>query len=103
MEFLRGAGFEDVAKDARLKGLVNDSAAGVGYTLFAPILSTNTYLVDNKGRLVHSWHSSYRPGMSAYLLENGNLLRTADVGNTVFTGGGRVEEFDWDGNLVWAY
>jgi hypothetical protein len=41
--------------------------------------------------------------MSAYLLENGNLLRAADIGNTVFGGGGRVEEFDWDGNLVWAY
>ena len=94
----------ELSADTTTIGLLqNDSAAGVGYTLFAPILSTNTYLVDNKGRLVHSWHSSYRPGMSAYLLENGNLLRTADVGNTVFTGGGRVEEFDWDGNLVWAY
>jgi hypothetical protein len=83
--------------------LQNDSAAFVGYTLFAPLQYNYTYLVDNKGRLVHSWHSSYRPGMSAYLLENGNLLRAADIGNTVFGGGGRVEEFDWDGNLVWAY
>jgi hypothetical protein len=44
-----------------------------------------------------------------YLLENGHLLRTARVSNTPpnFAGaagrGGRVEEYDWDGNLIWAF
>jgi hypothetical protein len=48
-----------------------------GYTLIAPMRSTTTYLVDMAGRRVHSWESEYPPGLSAYLLENGHLLRTA--------------------------
>ena len=41
-----------------------------------------------------------------YLLENGNLLRTASVTNSTFQAGGsggRVEEYDWAGNPVWSY
>jgi hypothetical protein len=96
----------ELSADSTTIGLLyNDSAASGGYALFAPLMSRFTYLVDNKGRLVHSWWSSYRPGMSAYLLENSRLLRTAFVGNTHFLGGsgGRVEEFDWDGDLAWFY
>jgi hypothetical protein len=77
-----------------------------GYTLFSPLSSRMTWLIDNQGRLVHAWHSPYTPGHSVYLLENGELLRPANVGNPYFVAGGqggRVERFDWDGNLVWSY
>ena len=50
-----------------------------GYTLFSPINSTNTYLIDNCGYLINSWTSSYTPGLSVYLLEDGSLLRTCKV------------------------
>jgi len=39
----------------------------------------------------------HRPGLSSYLLENGNLLRTVFIGNSRFVGGGSVgliQEFD---------
>ena len=85
----------------------NDKEAFTGYTLFAPIRYTMTYLIDNDGLLVHSWESDRRPGQSAYLLENGHLLRTAKTeGNQVFDAGGvggRIQEFAWDGTLVWDY
>ena len=78
-----------------------------GYTFFAPSRSGTTYLIDSAGQFVHSWDSQYRPGMAAYLLENGNLLRTALLGDnprfTVGGGGGRVEEFAWEGPLVWEF
>lgn len=80
-----------------------------GYTLFTPLTSNMTYLIDNNGDVVHSWESEHYPGNSVYLLENGNLLRTADPGangNETFTSGGageRVEEFDWESNLVWEF
>ena len=77
-----------------------------GYNLFSPIRSTTTYLMDNDGNIVHSWSSSYRPGLSVYLLEDGTLLRTADTGSTAFnTGGagGRVEKFSWDGTRQWEF
>jgi len=69
--------------------------------------STTTYLVDMDGKVVHTWPSSCPPGNSVYLLENGHLLRTGAVfDNPVFRGGGmggRVQEIDWDGNVVWDY
>ena len=68
---------------------LNDSSSFNGYTLFAPLSYINTYIINNEGRLIHLWEGDNRPGMSAYLLENGNLLRTAVVTNTTFNGGGR--------------
>jgi len=91
----------------RTVGLLRREVGSVdGYTLFSPLLSNKTYLVDPRGRVVNTWTSAYPAGMSVYLLPNGNLLRAGSVGNTSFTiggNGGIVEEFDWQGNLVWQY
>jgi hypothetical protein len=67
---------------------LNDSSSFNGYTLFAPLAYINTYLINNEGRLVNLWEGTHRPGLSAYLLENGNLLRTAFIGNSRFVSGG---------------
>jgi len=86
--------------------LVNDAHACKGYTLIASSNSTTTYLVDMEGRVVNTWKSDCMPGLSAYLLENGNLLRTGQVKNPPFFGGGTgggIQEFAWDGKLVWDY
>jgi hypothetical protein len=77
-----------------------------GYTLFAPIASTTTYLIDNCGEKVHSWSSTFKPGLSVYLLENGTLLRTRNTTNTTFSSGGSgggIEMIDWNGNVIWEY
>src|SRR5262245_36753241 len=50
-----------------------------GYTLVAPLLSTRTYLVDMQGRVVHKWDSDYAAGQTAYLLENGHLIRAGQL------------------------
>lgn len=103
---LRGYVVELSAESTTIGLLQNDTNAYVGYTLFESSRSRFTYLIDNKGRLVHSWHSPYLPALSNYLLEDGNLLHTAAVGNSHFTGGwagGRVELLDWESNLLWAY
>jgi hypothetical protein len=84
--------------------LALDSAAAAGYTLFAPVVSNLTYLIDNRGRSVRSWQSAYPPGLSADLLANGHLLRPARINNSRFpSAGGRIEEYSWDGDLVWSY
>lgn len=77
-----------------------------GYVLFAPMANTTTYLIDKCGYYVHSWPGTYKPGLSAYLLEDGSLLRTGSVGNSVFTAGGNggiIERIDWNGNVTWSY
>jgi len=84
----------------------NSSDAFNGYTLFASLGSQKTYLIDNCGEKVHEWNSSTGPGNSMYLLNNGILLRTKNVGNTSFpaggTGGG-IEMLDWESNVIWTY
>jgi hypothetical protein len=79
-----------------------DTASFTGYTLFAPMSSTTTYLLDNYGRSVHTWEDTNRPANSVYLLENGNLLRTTHLFGTRGAGGG-VTIFDWDGAVLWDY
>ena len=88
--------------------MLNTSDTSPGYVLFAPKQNTMTYLIDNEGKVVHEWTASqYSPGQSVYLLPNGHLLRTCfnqQVTPTPNTGGGeggRIEEYDWDDNLVW--
>jgi len=106
-----------------------------GYNLVAPNFHTTTYLVDMDGNVVHYWLNDGSPAISAYLLENGNLLRTSTVdqleqpatgqnaprGRGGFGGmgggampgfgsesrgggaGGRIQEIDWDGKVVWEF
>ena len=89
-------------------GLVSATQqAAPGYTLFAPKHRTMTYLIDNRGQVVHEWtESQFEPGQAVYLLKNGNLLRCCFTHARGFTRGGeggRIEEYDWDGNLVWEF
>jgi hypothetical protein len=87
--------------------LVNEPQAFQGYTLIAPNNSTTTYLLDMQGRIVHTWQSEYHPASAGYLLENGHLLRGANGNNTTLGAGlgrgGRVQQFTWEGELVWDY
>ncbi|MGB2285590.1 MAG: aryl-sulfate sulfotransferase [Poseidonia sp.] len=88
-----------------------DGGATEGYTLFSPLPGNTTYLIDHNGRFVHEWTSpgEHRPGLSAYLLEDGSLLRTANIAQTSvgnFSGGGtagKVERISWNGTLEWSW
>ena len=86
--------------------VVNTASAYPGYTLMAPMHDKTTYLLNNQGQYVHKWTSEYEPGRAAYLMENGHMFRAGMVmqgGPSTGGGeGGRIEEFDWAGNLVWA-
>ena len=90
-------------------GLIfRDPRACPGYTLIAPMTSQETYLIDLEGRVVHTWRSDWPPGLGACLLESGHLLRCGAMspGEQPFGGPGaaaRIQEFNWDGELVWDY
>jgi hypothetical protein len=87
-----------------------------GYTLFSPFSTPGdtytTFLMDMKGNIVHTWGGfENAPGLYAYLMENGHIMRgdrlpAATPADTykVLSGPrcGRVQEYDWDGNLVWS-
>ena len=110
---MTGAGLNPAAIGAQEQtvGLfLNEPGSFQGYTLFDPMDYTTTYLIDNEGRLVHSWDSEFSPGGTADLLDNGNLLRlgrqteSVEVDLPLAEGESvRLEEFAWDGTLVWQY
>ena len=68
-----------------------------GYTLFAPMAYTMVYLIDNQGRLVHSWDASRIPDLSVYLLEDGSLLHTTGPDSA------GLHIRDWDDNVTWSF
>jgi hypothetical protein len=100
-------------KKAKANPSVNDPRAFQGYTLISPLKSNTTYLIDMQGKVVRKWKTDCTPAHAAYVLENGNLLRPGALGGpggpkgkNNFAGagaGGRVQEFTWDGELVWDY
>lgn len=77
-----------------------------GYSLFAPLSSDTTYLINNCGEKVHSWVSNTNPGNTVYLLENGTIVRTGKSYNKIFNvggNGGLIQMLDWNSNLIWEY
>lgn len=103
---LLGLLMHSTAQPQTVGTLLNTADAYDGYTLFAPLNWDTTYLINNCGEVVNRWGSSYHPGVSVYLLDDGNLLHTRQTGNSTFTSGGSgggVELLDWDGNLLWSY
>lgn len=96
-------------RDFEATSSAGDNTKIASFTLFSPMQSTDTYLIDQQGNTVHTWQSDYRPGLSVYLLENGELLRSGVINNkpATFTGqfggaAGIIEILDWDSKVVWS-
>jgi uncharacterized protein (TIGR03437 family) len=86
----------------------NAAKTSPGYVLMPPLHSGYTYLIDNNGQVINTWYSgNYPPGLMAYLLPNGHLLRADSIQNEgpdIGGGeGGQLREYDWQGNLVWTF
>ena len=96
----------DPLKEARDGLTLNKPQAFQGYSLVAPMNSKSSYLIDMEGRIVNEWKSEFTPALSCYLLENGHLLRPGSetgFGNGGPGAGGRIQEFDWNGELIWDF
>jgi hypothetical protein len=82
-----------------------------GYNLFYPHNQSNAYLIDNCGKLVHSWDpdETSRPGNSAYIQENGDVIlahRPASIADDpIWAGGGgaTIQRRTWSNELIWSY
>jgi hypothetical protein len=83
-----------------------------GYTLFSPQFTEFVYLIDNDGRIVHSWDvEGVTAVREARLLENGNLIMVARPRDAIddslipgsYLSDGSLREYTWDGELVWKY
>ena len=84
--------------------LVNTEAAYEGYTLFSPINTPSVYLMDNEGRIIHSWEIEGNAGvMEAHLLDNGHLVVVAGFRSSTPSAqrAGSIREYTWSNEFVW--
>ncbi|OFZ52872.1 MAG: hypothetical protein A3D92_01905 [Bacteroidetes bacterium RIFCSPHIGHO2_02_FULL_44_7] len=74
--------------------IMSSSETTGGYSLFTTELTQEVYLIDNCGRVVKKWTFNSEPGLTTYLLENGNVL---------LAGQDSLEIRDWNDNPIWSY
>ncbi len=82
-----------------------------GYNLLYQHNQPNVYLLNNCGEIVHVWEDedNFRPGNTAYLLDDGRLVKCKRDANfmddAIWAGGGGaiIEMRDWDNNLIWSF
>ena len=87
----------------------NEDLAYDGYNILYPHNQSNVYLINNCGDIVHMWgdEDQFRPGNTAYILPNGNLVKTkrlstSAVNDPIWAGGGgeTVDVRTWDNDLI---
>ena len=89
-----------------LRGL-DAARASAGFTLFTPMMGDGAvYLIDLSGKIVHTWHMPFPPGLYGYLTETGTLFYNGKIPNDTFLGkspfkGGVALEADWNGRILW--
>lgn len=98
--------FYTYAQEQTVGVFVNEKESLEAYTLFSPLASNTTYLIDNCGYLIKSWEHQHNPAFSTLLLENGNLLRAGkpvDPNDSNNLAGGYLEIISWDNEVLWRY
>ncbi|MEE2999084.1 MAG: arylsulfotransferase family protein [Pseudomonadota bacterium] len=77
-----------------------------GFTLYSRNNSDQIWLINMDGDVVHQWQSTGGSTHFNYLRPNGNLFvceRLPDGPKLVAGKGGRLREYDWEGNIVWEH
>jgi len=80
-------------------------APAPGMRLYGESASQQAHLVDTSGAIVHTWNSSFQPGLGVYLMDDGSLLRAIRVPSSITTSGrgGGIQRMAFDGTLLWDY
>jgi hypothetical protein len=97
-----------VAEGSGPRGLLrNDPEAFDGVTLFSPLNSNDTYLIDMDGEVLHQWRTDSMTASGLYLMNDGTLLRAGrEDHEPKFRGGGiggRIQRLAPDGSVLWSY
>ncbi len=87
--------------------------------LYAPSSFQTTYLVDASNQPVHQWTSQYKAGQSAFLLDDGSILRPGSINdvapdnrfvagyreghNDTFNIGGIFQRLSKDSEVLWSW
>jgi len=113
----QGASEQDETQATELSE-AQGAVQGGDFLLYAPSLTTETYLIDSSSNVVHTWPSQYNAGQSAFLQADGSIIRGGGINdvdpdnrfvagyrdghNTTFQAGGFVERISKDGDVLWS-
>lgn len=89
-----------------LAAQVSNAQSFNGYALYNLQNQNTTYLIDKDGNIAHSWSMNTACNYAVLLKPNGNIVRgTKYTGNSLNGAavGGRVQEIDPSGTVVWDY
>ncbi len=101
---LLGPGFTPVSTPQMLRQTKENLSNINGQIVYSPMDSTETYLIDYTGNVVHQWSSDYLPGEAVYWMGNGTILRTIKTDIVGLGGaGGGVQMVRWDGTVTWDF
>jgi len=98
--------FANLLAQERTVGLIAyEEGSYNGYTLFSPMASDITYLIDNCGEKVNEWNFESLPGLLAYLHTDGSIFRGERSAGSFGAGGagGKIVHKSWDDELIWSY
>jgi len=88
---------------AALSAFASPAFAQEGVTLFQGFTGTTALMVDGLGATTHSWLGTTTPGLSVYVMPNGDLMRTRNLTTGLAGAGGGIERISWDGVISWQY
>jgi len=78
-----------------------------GFTVFAPLGSKSSYLVDMKGRVVHKWELPLKGAHSMKILRNGNFLYMTKIKDCSLkkteNSRWKLIELDWNSKIIWEH
>ncbi|MEM7436098.1 MAG: aryl-sulfate sulfotransferase [Myxococcota bacterium] len=93
--------------DGGTSGFAGGAAGStIDLLFFGPVEEEELFIIDTEGQVLHRWNTGTLPGMSAYLIDGGHVVRAGYLSSETFFGGGIggvVEELDWEGNVVWSW
>jgi hypothetical protein len=85
---------------------VRSQSLAPGFRIAGTNGSTNVQMLDNTGAVVHTWATSFNPGVGMELQEDGKLLRTIKTSGVPGLGGGwggGVQQLALDGTVLWDF
>lgn len=77
-----------------------------GYSLYNPMDTYTTSLVNMNGTVVKTWANSTQGGYVVHLLEDGLLLRPCRATPVYLMGpavAGKIQKINWSNTVVWTY
>lgn len=74
-------------------GGCNNNGGEERFVLYTPLGSTETYLINKRNDVFHTWSSEFEPGQSAYLQDDGSIVRAGAI-NDIAPDNAFVEQWD---------